>query len=182
MLRTMNRILLFSCFPLLLLLSAPAVWGQFGSSIQGTVQDKSGAVVVGATVIVANQDTAASQTTVSNDSGFYRVSALVPGKYSITVEASGIKKEVTRDLFVSAEQLTGHNIVLQLGATGESVTVSADAAALQTEDATISGSISAQDVQRLPEVGRDPYELLRLAPGVLGDNARGGATNNATFM
>jgi hypothetical protein len=98
------------------------------------------------------------------------------------VEASGFKKEVTRDVFVSAEQLTGHNIVLQLGATGESVTVSADAAALQTEDATISGSISAQDVQRLPEVGRDPYELLRLAPGVLGDNARGGATNNATFM
>src|SRR3989440_7285085 len=161
---------------------AAAAHAQFGASIQGTVVDKSGGVVTGATVTVTNQDTGVSKTTVTVDTGFYRVSALVPGKYTISVEAAGFKKEVTKDVFVSAEELTGHDIELQPGEVSESVTVSGDAITLNSENANVGGSITAQDIQRLPEVGRDPYELLRLAPGVLGDNARGGATNNATFM
>src|SRR5437879_383206 len=155
---------------------------QFVASIQGTVVDKSGGAVAGANVTVTNPDTGINKTTVTGDTGFYRVSALVPGKYTITVEAAGFKKELTNGVFVSAEELTGHDIVLQLGAVSESVTVSGDAITLNSENANVAGSISAQDIQRLPEVGRDPYELLRLAPGVLGDNARGGATNNATFL
>jgi outer membrane receptor protein involved in Fe transport len=166
----------------LLSLCAASAYAQFGASIQGTVVDSSGGAVVGATVTVTNPDTGISKTTVTADTGFYRVSALVPGKYTISVEAAGFKKEVTKGVFVSAEELTGHDIVLQLGAVTESVTISGDAITLNSENANVAGSISAQDIQRLPEVGRDPYELLRLAPGVLGDNARGGATNNATFL
>src|SRR5437667_879263 len=141
----------------LLSLSAVSTYAQFGASIQGTVVDKSGGAVTGATVTVTNQDTGASKTTVTGDTGFYRVSALVPGKYTITVEAGGFKKEVTKDVFVSAEELTGHDIVLQPGAVSESVTVSGDAITLNTENGDVAGSITAQDVQRLPEVGRDPY-------------------------
>src|SRR6266568_3421448 len=166
----------------LLSLFAVSTYAQFGASIQGTVVDKSGGVVAGATVTVTNQDTGAIKTAVTGDTGFYRVSALVPGKYTITVEAAAFKKEVTKDVFVSAEELTGHDIVLQPGAVTESVTVIGDAITLNSENANVAGSITARDIQRLPEVGRDPYELLRLAPGVLGDNARGGATDNATFL
>src|SRR5260221_5227033 len=140
------------------------VYAQFGASIQGTVVDKSGAVVAGATVTVTNQETGGSKTGITGDTGFYRVSALVPGKYTISVEAAGFKKEVTKDVFVSAEELTGRDIVLQPGAVSESVTVSGDAITLNTENGNVTGSITAQDIQRLPEVGRDPYELLRLAP------------------
>ena len=166
----------------LLSLCATSAYAQFGASIQGTVVDSSGGAVVGATVTVTNPDTGISKPPVTADTGFYRVSALVPGKYTISVEAAGFKKEVTKGVFVSAEELTGHDIVLQPGAVTDSVTVSGDAITLNSENANVAGSISAQDIQRLPEVGRDPYELLRLAPGVLGDNARGGATNNATFL
>src|SRR2546425_2587563 len=161
---------------------AASTHAQFGASIQGTVVDKSGGAVAGATVTVTNPDTGISKTTVTGDTGFYRVSALVPGKYTITVEAAGFKKELTNGVFVSAEELTGHDIVLQPGAVTESVTVSGDVITLNSENANVAGSITAQDIQRLPEIGRDPYELLRLAPGVLGDTARGGLGNTATFM
>jgi len=172
--------LLLSLF--LVLCAVSAAHAQFGASIQGTIVDSSGAVVVGATVTVTNPETGVSKTAVSTSTGFYRVPELVPGKYTITVEAPGFKKEVTKDVFVSAEELTGRDITLLPGAVTESVTVSGDAITLNSENANVGGSITAQDIQRLPQVGRDPYELLRLAPGVLGDNARGGATNTATFL
>ncbi len=108
---------------ILLSLFAVSAYAQFGASIQGTVVDSSGGAVVGATVTVTNPDTGVSKTTVTGDTGFYRVSTLVPGKYTITVEAPGFKKEVTKGVFVSAEELTGHDIVLQPGAVTESVTV-----------------------------------------------------------
>src|SRR5437870_7447940 len=128
---------------LLSLCGVPA-YAQFGASIQGTVVDSSGGAVAGATVTVTNQDTGAIKTTVTGDTGFYRVSALVPGKYTITVEAAGFKKELTNGVFVSAEELTGHDIVLQPGAVSESVTVSGDAITLNSENANVAGSITAQ--------------------------------------
>jgi hypothetical protein len=165
-----------------LFLCVATAWGQYGASIQGTVTDNSGAVVPGATVTVTNQETGVSKTTVTSDAGSYRVSGLVPGRYAITAEAASFKEGEVKDVAVSAEELTGRNVVLQPGGTSETVTVSASAVALQTEDGNITGSISAQDIQRLPQVGRDPYSLIRLAPGVLGDTARGGLGNAATFM
>src|SRR5882762_7013541 len=110
----------------LLSLCAISAYAQFGASIQGTVVDKSGGVVAGATVTVTNPDTGTSKTSVTGDTGFYRVSALVPGKYTITVEAAGFKKGVTNGVFVSAEELTGHDIVVEPGTVTESVNVSAD--------------------------------------------------------
>src|SRR5882762_5772384 len=124
------RVLLLSfscfCFPLL----TGAGFAQYGASIQGTVTDNSGAVVPGATVTVSNQDTGVSKTTVTGDAGSYRVSGLVPGRYTITADAASFKKGEVKDVAVSAEELTGRNIVLQPGGTSETVTVSASAVQL----------------------------------------------------
>ena len=98
MLRTMNRVLLFSSFLICFLLLTPAVWAQYGASIQGTVQDKSGAAVVGAKVSVTNQATGATRYTVTSASGFYSVNGLTPGAYSVSVEATSFKKETTTDV------------------------------------------------------------------------------------
>src|SRR5882672_10274287 len=164
-----------------LLLVIPS-FAQYGASIQGTVSDKSGAVVPGATVTVTNQETGVVFHAVTNDSGFYRVSALVPGLYTVKVEAARFKTHSVTDIFVAAEDSKGHDATLELGMANESVTVTADAVTLQTENGSITGSITAQDVQRLPQVGRNPYELLRLAPGIVGDNARQGTGNAAAFI
>ncbi|MGA8540003.1 MAG: carboxypeptidase regulatory-like domain-containing protein, partial [Terriglobales bacterium] len=150
---------------------------QFGASIEGTVTDKSGAVVSGAHVTVTEQASGVGRNTVTSAAGFYRVSGLTPGNYRVEVEATSFKKETTSDVHVDAETTRGLNVVLTPGPSQETVTVTSAGPALETENANVEGSITSQQVEELPSFGRDPYELLRLAPGVFGDGARG---SNAT--
>jgi outer membrane usher protein FimD/PapC len=148
---------------MLLLLTASA-FAQFGASIQGTVTDKSGAVVSGANVTVTDQATGVSHGAVADASGFYRINELPPGKYRVDVQATSFKKSSRSDVEVSAEQPTPVNITMDTGSANETVTVTGALPALQTEDATIQGTITTAEVENLPEIDRDPYELLRLAP------------------
>jgi hypothetical protein len=170
--------------PLLLLLAvvvaAPA-WAQYGAGIQGTVLDKSGAAVVGATVTATDEATGIIHTDNTNASGYYRISALTPGRYTVTVEAQGFKKSSTAGVVVEAELMRGLDVTVQLGQAQETVTVTEQSQALETEDATISGTISSQEVQDLPAINRDPYELIRLSPGIMGDGARLGDGRSAGF-
>ena len=154
---------------------------QFGASVQGTVTDKSGAVVSGATVTVTDQATGVSHSSVSDASGFYRINELPPGKYRVDVAAGSFEKSTQSDVDVSAERPTPVNIIMKTGSNTETVTVTGTQEMLQTEDATIQGTLTAAEVQSLPEVDRDPYELLRLAPGVFGDGARFGDGRSAGF-
>ncbi len=154
---------------------------QFEASIQGTVTDKSGAVVSGANVSVTDQSTGVSHGAVSDASGFYRISALPPGKYRVDVQAGNFKKSSQADVVVNAEQPTPVNVILETGSASETVTVTGTQELLQTEDATIQGTLTAQEVESLPEIDRDPYELIRLAPGVFGDGARFGDGRSAGF-
>src|ERR1051326_6341889 len=166
---------------LLLCLSAVPSYAQFKASIQGTVTDAQGNAVVGAKVTVTNLATAISRDIVTNDQGFYRVPELAPGTYSVTVEASGFKKSFSQDVLVQAEEPRGFDVMLEVGAVTEQVTVAASAEGLQTEDANISGTLSQQQIERLPQFCRDPYELVRLSPGVFGDGARLGDGRSAGF-
>src|SRR5258708_1946426 len=145
---------------------------QFKASVQGTVLDARGGVIAGAKVSVASQETGVTRETVASGDGFYRVTELPPGLYTVTVESTGFEKSVTKDLEVVAEQPGGLDITLAVGAITDQVTVAASSGQLQTEDASVSTTISSEQIQRLPQFGRDPYELLRLAPGVFGDGAR----------
>lgn len=168
---------LIFCGLIILGLSAVA-FGQFKAAIQGTVTDSNGGVIPDATVTLLNTETNQTEKTTANESGFYRFSGLAPGKYKITVEKDGFKKKVLDNVIVNAEQLQGFDIVMDAGVISETVTVEAGEAPLQTEDANIRKSITAQDVLALPQTGRDPYELARLAPGVFGTGARDGSGNS----
>lgn len=154
---------------------------QFGASIEGTVQDKSGAVVSGATVTVTNQATGATQTAQSNAGGFYRISELPPGQYSVAVESANFKKSTTNDVSVEAERVRGLDVILELGQAQETITVTEQNQALQTEDANVAGQLTASEVEKLPAIDRDPYELLRLSPGVFGDGGRYGDGRSVGF-
>lgn len=165
----------------LLSLCAVSAYAQFKASVQGTVMDSRGGVVAGAKVTVTDQATGVSHDAVTNDQGYYRVNELPPGSYTVTVEATGFKQSISKDLIVQAEQPRGFDITLAVGAVSEQITVSATNVGLQTEDASIATTISRQEIERLPEFGRDPYELIRLAPGVFGDGARTGDGRSAGF-
>jgi hypothetical protein len=154
---------------------------QFRAGIQGTVTDSTGAVVKGAKITVTSQETGESHEAMSNDDGFYSILHLAPGLYKVSAGLTGFKTRVINDVRVSAEDIAGVNLKLDPGAVTEQVTVNGDdVPALQTEDASLSGTITKQQVNDLPQFRGDPFELLRLTPGVFGTGARnadGGSAN-----
>jgi outer membrane receptor protein involved in Fe transport len=152
----------------------PGLYAQYKASVQGTVTDAKGGAVSGSTVSITREDTGQVRTTVTSDAGFYRISELAPGRYTVTVEAQGFKKSISNSVLVEAEEPRGFDVTLEIGAVSDQVTVSASAEALQTENANTGTTVSSEEISRLPQVGRDPYELLRLTPGVFGDSSRGG--------
>lgn len=154
---------------------------QFRAGVQGVVTDSAGGVVSGAKVTLVNKETNQSQSTQTSDEGFYRFSSLAPGLYSITVEKQGFKKRVVDDSAINAESVKGQDVVLDAGGINETVTVQAENTGLETEDANIRKTITNTEVLALPQVGRDPYELARLSPGVFGNGARGSDGGGTKF-
>ncbi len=155
---------------------------QFKAALQGTVTDSTGAAVVGANVVLTNTENNRETQTVTSDDGFYRFNGLAPGNYKISVTLANFKDKVIEGYAVNAETVQGLDIALETGGgISESVTVTDDAQPLRTEDANIDNTLSRAEILRLPQVGRDPYELARLTPGIFGDGARGG-NGNATGL
>jgi hypothetical protein len=151
---------------------------QFKASIQGTVRDSAGAVVSGATVTAVSVETAKTQQAVTSDEGFYRIDGLAPGTYNLVVELSGFKKKTVENIALHAEGAQAVNITLEAGQVSESVTVSAttaEVAQIHTENANVGRAITTREILRIPQNGRDPYELVRMTPGVFGNGARGSA-------
>jgi hypothetical protein len=160
---------------LILLMLATVASAQFRAGVQGSVTDAQGGAVVGATVTLKNNETNKTQQTTTSDEGFYRFSGLPPSTYTITAEQGGFNKKTLENVVVNAEATAGVNITLEAAGVVASVTISDTLSpALETENANIDRAITTQEVRRLPQSGRDPYELTRLTPGVFGDFARGG--------
>ena len=161
---------------LVALVAAPLAYAQFRASIEGSVLDPSGAVVPNASLTLTNKETSRQAKTKASSEGFYRFSNLAPGTYALTAEAPGFKVFHADSISVRAEQMEGVDVRLETGAITESVTVSgSDVAELQTTNATIQGTLTRTQIEKLPDLNRDPYELLRLTPGVFGTGARGGS-------
>lgn len=150
-----------------------AASAQFKAGLQGTVSDNSGAAVPGATVKLTNIETNAEQQAATNDSGVYRFNGLPPGTYRVVVEQAGFKRKIVEKFVVSAESIAGLDINLEVGEVSAEVIVDGSSAPpLETETPNLSRNITNKEVLELPQIGRDPYQLARLAPGVFGDGAR----------
>src|SRR6266436_2424462 len=153
---------------------ASAAHAQYRASIQGVVTDPQGAVVSGATLTLKNLDTNQTLTATTDDNGIYNFNALPSSKYSLTVEKGGFKQKVLGNVGVIPEQANALNIQLEVGQVTESVTVNGDEIpAIDTETASLSGTVSSNQIQHMPSFGRDVFQLLQLAPGVFGDGAQG---------
>jgi hypothetical protein len=181
--RAMKRSFAYSTIVLAItiLFSATFAHAQYRGSIQGVITDPSGAVVSGANVTLKNLENGQSNQSVSDDKGIFNFNGLPPSKFSVTVERSGFKTKRIDSFGIVAEQANALNVQLDVGQTTETVTVNGDAAPLlNTESADVSGTVSAHEFQKLPSFGRDPFQLLQLAPGAFGDGSQssGGGTNN----
>ena len=138
---------------LCLLLSASLLGQTFGT-ITGAVRDPSGAVVPNANVTVVNTSTNAVRTTVTNNEGIYAFPALVLGPYEVKIETPGFRT-VTSKLEFQIQQTARVDFALQVGQTSESIEISAAAALLTTDNATVGSVIEERRIVELPLNGRN---------------------------
>lgn len=148
---------------------------QFRSSIQGVVTDPQGAVVPGATLTLTDTDLNKVFTTTTNSNGIYNFNALPPNHFSLSAVLKGFKSKTIQNVQLIPEQANAVNIQLEVGDASESVTVSGDSIrVLDTETASISGTVTSNQIEHMPSFGRDVMQLTQLAPGVFGDGGQGG--------
>jgi len=160
-------------FACLLIIGIPAS-AQYRTSIQGVVTDSSGAVVPDANLTLINPATGEKQVRVSNEAGVYNFNALPAAQFRLEVEKKGFQKKVIDNIQLNPEQANALDIQLVLGTETETVTVDGSTVpAMDTETASIAGTISKNQIEHMPAFGRDVFQLLQLAPGVFGDGAQG---------
>lgn len=134
------------------------------ANIEGTVTDPKGDVVVGAKVTARNVATNLERSVVTNDSGSYSLPFLPIGTYDLTIEAQGFQTEVRRGITLQIEQTARLNIELRVGATTETVEVTAAPPLTDTATPTIGDVIENRRIVELPLNGRNFIQLSLLAP------------------
>jgi outer membrane receptor protein involved in Fe transport len=151
----------------LLSLGSGNAFGQATASatIQGTVTDKSGAVVSGAEVVAKNKATDLTRTTTTTDTGYYRFELLTVGTYTVTVTKAGFGT-VAQTIETLIGQVATVNAELRPGATSEVIEVTGEALLVDQTKTSVSQNITPSEVQELPLLGRDVANLAYLAPGV----------------
>src|ERR1700679_3570710 len=134
-------------------------------SIQGALTDPSGAVVAGAKITITNKDTGQVLHVTTSSAGTYNSGALVPGEYSVRAEAAGFKT-TEEGVVVKVGVVSGVNLSLEVGTANTVVTVAEQTVAVNTEQASVQGVLSKDQIENLPVNGRNFLDLAQLEPGV----------------
>ncbi|HKU27562.1 MAG TPA: carboxypeptidase regulatory-like domain-containing protein, partial [Candidatus Sulfotelmatobacter sp.] len=164
----MTRVMFVFALLATLALASSAVMAQTTvaqGSIQGTVTDPSGAVVGGAKVSITNRANGQTSSTTTSSSGTYNSGGLIPGDYVVRIEAKGFKT-TTVPIVVQVAVTVSGNIKLEVGQESQVVEVQGSAVAVNTEQATVQGVLTADQIDKLPVDGRNFLDLAQLEPGV----------------
>lgn len=158
-------------------LLAASAWAQSeigGATLNGTVTDPSGAAVPGAKVTAVQTATGLTRTTLTSTAGLYTVSALPVGNYDLSVEAKGFKTAKLAAVPLLVGAVATVDLHMEVGATTESVTVTAESSAVETTRSQTSTGVTAESVSGLPVNGRNFLDFTLLTPGVVRDPSRTG--------
>jgi len=136
------------------------------ADVLGTVTDSTGALVSGASLTLKNLGTGITAQATSNQTGSYLFTLLIPGRYSLSVDAKGFKKMTFTDIALAAGDRMREDVKLETGGVEETVVVTSSAPLFQTDSASLSSVVTEQSVQDLPLNGRNFVNLVQLQPGV----------------
>src|SRR5579859_1914914 len=163
--RSTRMALALFCVTMLLSALLPAQSTVGTGSIQGVVTDQTGAVLSGAKVTITNKATAGAIHLTTSSAGTYTSGPVVPGDYVVRVESKGFK---TSELAITAQVavVSAANVKLQLGQESQVVEVQGAQVAVNTEQATVQGVLTASQIDNLPVNGRNFLDLAQLEPGV----------------
>ncbi len=168
--RNINRAVT-SLLPMLAVLCClihPAFGQGLTGQISGTITDPNGGVVSNATVEVTNEETARVVTVNADSEGNFVVPQLLSGTYTLVITANGFKRfEQKRIILTANERVAVRRVALEVGDVNQTVTVTAEAALVQTQSAERAGLISEEQIQNIALKGRDYMGLVRLLPGVV---------------
>jgi outer membrane receptor protein involved in Fe transport len=137
------------------------------SAVNGTVTDATGAIVVGANILVNNTATGVVYSAISDNLGAYHVTQLPPGAYTMTISKTGFQTQNIQQFILVVDQQFSQNIVLAVGQTTESISVSADALLIDTQTSNQGQVIESQQITDMPLNGRDVLQLAQLSAGVV---------------
>src|SRR5882672_5707420 len=151
-------------------------------SILGTVKDNSGAAVKGARVTVTDLARSAATNYTTDEEGNYNAPFLIPGAYSVSVEAQGFKKSITNNVVIQIDQKARIDFNLEVGQIAEVAEITAAVTLVKTESSELGEVIEERAVKELPLNGRNFAQLVYLTPGVTpgqsGENLSGASTFN----
>src|SRR5438046_2534255 len=151
------------------------------STLLGTVTDRSGNVVPRASVVVTNESTGDQRSTTTDATGGFNFPSLLPGSYTVKVEATGFRSlEKKNNVLTANERLSVGDLQLTLGSVTESVSVTAGGDRVQTASSESSALLSSRQIENIAQKGRVLYNYLLLVPGV-STNA-GGADGASGFL
>lgn len=148
------------------------------ATVQGEVTDETKAVLPGVAVTALNEQTGQARTVVADDRGFYRITALQPGRYTISAELSGFATIRLAGIALTIGQEAVIPIQMALVSLQESVTVSSQAPLIETSKTTLGTTFTQQKLEELPLAGRNYLNLVTMATGV---TPEGGSAGMASF-
>ncbi len=151
--------------------------GSTTTTISGRVVDTSGGVLPGATVTATHVVTHVVSTTVSNSEGAFTLPSLQAGAYEVTVALEGFKTTVVKDVVITAVQGANISAKLEVGGVSETVTVASSSEIIQTQSATVSATITTNQITKLPLTSRSAMDFVNFLPGV----STPGGNRNATI-
>ncbi|MCU1330251.1 MAG: TonB-dependent receptor, partial [Bryobacterales bacterium] len=159
------RTKLFAFTLLALALSLP-VSGQTFGDISGAARDTTGASIPAAQITLVNIDTNATRSVASNEDGLFSFPALPPGTYTLKAEKTGFKTVTHPGILLQVQQSARVDVEMPVGQVSESVEVTATAALLTTENATVGTVVENKRIVELPLNGRNYLQLVSLSPNV----------------
>jgi hypothetical protein len=150
-----------------LLISLPVFPQGSQGTIQGSVFDQSGGAVAGATVTIVDPARGSTKLLTTDAAGAYNSQNLTPGAYTVRGEAKGFQAVEHPNVIVEVGQNIRVDLTLQPGAQTQTITVTSEAPAIDTTDATLGGTVSNASINALPLNGRNFERLLQLRPGMV---------------
>src|SRR5215469_1625969 len=160
----------------LALIAAACLFGQ-QASLTGLVTDPSGTAIPNANVSLRNIETGIEATSRTGPEGYYSFPTVPPGKYTLTAANTGFKSVVRAGIRLDVDQKATVNLQMALGQVTERITVEGQAPLVASEDAAVGTVVDREKLEELPLNGRNPLDLVTLAPGVT-PNDRGPAAAN----
>ena len=161
--RAVRKTILLACA---LAVFAGLAFGQASSSaVNGTITDQQGAVVPGTEVVLTSVETGIERRAETNAVGRYGFVSVLPGYYTIEATAEGFRTSAVEPFSLVVNQTATFDVVLEVGAVTESVTVEAIGAQVQSSSSELGTAMTEQQVVDLPLNGRNFTQLLMLTPG-----------------